>query len=172
MWDVIWTDPDRELVGEHRARKGNKKGARSDASSIDNQHASSRSSLSTQSSVSSSDAGLSFLRSTKGSLNKTSNGRGREKEGRNEGKRSWRSTSWSKASSTASSAIASLSIPSARSPLSPTFDIRSRRSSGLATTNESSLHSRPSIASRVAKDVDDGERGANSSQPGKLCHAF
>ncbi|KAH8174326.1 hypothetical protein LIA77_05745 [Sarocladium implicatum] len=173
MWDVIWTDPDRELVGEHRARKERTRGTRSDASSIDHQHASSRSSLSTQSSVSSSDAGLSFLRSQKGSFRKEINGKGKGKEIFGEGKSSWRSNSWSKASSTASSAIASLSISSARSPLSPTFDVRSRRSSGLATTNDSSLHSRPSIASRVAKEIDAVEEQlvADAPHPGKPNYA-
>jgi hypothetical protein len=39
--------------------------------------------------------------------------------------------------------------------LSPTFDVRSRRSSVLTTTNESSLHSRPSCASRTTREKEE-----------------
>jgi hypothetical protein len=41
MWDILWTDPDRELVGEHRAKKEKDKavkktGSRNSSSSITN----------------------------------------------------------------------------------------------------------------------------------------
>lgn len=54
MWDVDWTDPHRELVGEHRARKEQEKQQEDKA---DGRH-----SISTVSSRSSGTSGLSRLR--------------------------------------------------------------------------------------------------------------
>lgn len=58
MFDVIWTDPNRELVGEHRAKKDRKKEQKQPS-----RDRSERNSLSTRSSLSSADSPFSFLRS-------------------------------------------------------------------------------------------------------------
>lgn len=62
MFDVIWTDPDRELVGEHRAKK-EKKREQQGKEKEKEKSISSRSSLSVRSSRSSTDSPFGFLRS-------------------------------------------------------------------------------------------------------------
>ncbi|TQV99179.1 hypothetical protein IF1G_01394 [Cordyceps javanica] len=110
MWDVIWTDPDKELVGEHRARKGQLKHER-EKSSI----RSGRDSATTSSSNSSSETPFRFFwaRSAKNTATL-------------KGKETNRSPSFS--------GLATPSLTSTLSPFSQTFDSESRRSSGMVTT--------------------------------------
>jgi hypothetical protein len=58
MFDVIWTDPDRELVGEHRAKKDRNKDKKKSTSKDRSQ----RNSISTRSSLSSGDSPFAFLK--------------------------------------------------------------------------------------------------------------
>ncbi|KAM3465197.1 hypothetical protein NHJ6243_001753 [Beauveria neobassiana] len=110
MWDVVWTDPDKELVGEHRAKKDRLKQDK-EKSSI----RSGRDSATTSSSNSSSETPFSFFRS---------------RSGRNavtlKGKDPNRSPSFS--------GLATPSLTSTISPFSQTFDSSSQRSSGMVTT--------------------------------------
>ena len=74
MWDIHWTDPNRQLVGEHRAQKYAQR-SRQDSYSTSTSASGStptspsapnkkkRNSLSTRSSLSSADSPFSFLRS-------------------------------------------------------------------------------------------------------------
>lgn len=104
MWDVIWTDPDRELLGEHRAKK-----EKSDSRKGRNKTKSGRSSMSTTSSQSSTDSPFSIFRSRE--LRKISSN----------------SASSAKITSSGSSGLASPSFNSTRSPLSQSFDGESCR---------------------------------------------
>ncbi|KAI9155240.1 hypothetical protein HJFPF1_07821 [Paramyrothecium foliicola] len=131
MFDVIWTDPNRELVGEHRAKKDRKK----EKKQADR---SERNSLSTRSSLSSADSPFSFFRPKAMRHARTS------KENQ------------SMESVAAVDSIAS-SNRSMKSPVSQAFDFRkARRASVLSTTGAPSFNesSRPSqdqsVRSRLA----------------------
>jgi hypothetical protein len=63
MFDVIWTDPNRELVGEHRAKKDRNREKQTPRDKDKDKDRGDRSSLSTRSSLSSADSPFSFLRS-------------------------------------------------------------------------------------------------------------
>ncbi|KPM43557.1 hypothetical protein AK830_g2990 [Neonectria ditissima] len=114
MFDVIWTDPDRELVGEHRAKKEKKREMQQ--SREKDKSISSRSSMSMLSSRSSTDSPFGFLRSRglKPSISDKSN---------------------SKSKSTVSSGLLTPSILSSRSPLSTDSDAGSYRHSAQADTS-------------------------------------
>ncbi|CAH0044247.1 unnamed protein product [Clonostachys solani] len=118
MWDVFWTDPNRELVGEHRARKERKK----KQEKLDK-----RRSVSTKSSsFSSGDSPFSFLRPQ--NLKRVNT-----------------SETGSATPSISSSWLASPTFSSTQSPLSPTFDIPSRPS--FAAGRPSTSVERPSTSS-------------------------
>lgn len=110
MWDVIWTDPDKELVREHRAKKCRLKDDK-EQSSI----RSGRNSAATSSSNSSSETPFSFFRA-----------RSAKKAIALKEKEANRSPSFS--------GLATPSLTSTLSPFSQTFDSSSRRSSGMITT--------------------------------------
>ena len=113
MWDVVWTDPDKELVGEHRAKKGRMRSDK-EKSSIHSGRDSATATTSSSNS-SSSESPFSFFRS-----------RGAKNAIILKDHRSNRSPSFS--------GLATPSVTSTISPISPTFDASSRRSSGLVTT--------------------------------------
>lgn len=147
MWDVLWTDPDRELVGEHRAKKGRDKkhdkdarGSPSPACGVDKDGlrppatatttASSklrRHSVSSRSSLSSyaPDSPFAFLKP-----------------------KTLRHSVTTRVKSSASSNL------SARSPMSPAFDSRSRRSSGIVPAHAFDPHPDGGLA--MDKSVDSG----------------
>lgn len=119
MFDVIWGDPDRELVGEHRAKKELKKEQKEKEKEMEREKEKKRGSASTaRSSRSSSDSPFAFLRS-----------HGLKRIATSEANPSSKST--------ASSQVASPSVSSVRSPLSATFDLTSRRNSDMAATRTS-----------------------------------
>ncbi|KAK7425393.1 hypothetical protein QQZ08_008072 [Neonectria magnoliae] len=122
MFDVIWTDPDRELVGEHRAKKEKKRELQQ--SREKDKSISSRSSMSVRSSRSSTDSPFGFLRS-----------RGL--------KPSISDKSKSNTKSTVSTGLLTPSILSSRSPLSTDSDAGSYRHSTPADV--SSVYSEPSL---------------------------
>ncbi|KAK5995876.1 hypothetical protein PT974_04294 [Cladobotryum mycophilum] len=127
MWDVIWTDPDKELVGEHRAKK-EKDGEQKKKKSSNH---SGRASVSTTSSRSSIDSPFSLFR-----------GRGL--------KRVNTASANGQMASSISSGLESPSIISARSPLSRTFDESSRHSSDRASASIFERHvDSPTTASPV-----------------------
>lgn len=143
MFDVIWGDPDRELVGEHRAKKELKKETQKEKEKK-------RGSLSTaRSSRSSSDSPLAFLRS-----------HGLKRIATSDANASTRSTG--------SSQIASPSA-SICSPLSPTFDFTSRPNSDIAATRTSSD---PSFVDRQSEIDCTGAKGpeAVKTSPGLSRH--
>jgi hypothetical protein len=111
MFDVIWTDPDRELVGEHRAKKELKRGQREKQQKRES-HSTPRSSRS------SSDSPFSFLRPH--SLKRINTSEENES-----------------VKSAVSSQLASPSESSTRSPLFPTFDLQSRPNSEITATRTS-----------------------------------
>ncbi|PKK45699.1 hypothetical protein CI102_8085 [Trichoderma harzianum] len=138
MWDVIWTDPDIKLVGEHRARK-EKKGAHQ--KEVRSQPR--RRSASTASSRWSTDSPFAIFRS-----------RGAKKANT--------SSSNAQMASSASSGVESPIIASPnRSPISNMFDQGSRRSSGRISTSflerlngiDSPLNTSPLFSER---SIDDG----------------
>ena len=59
MWDVVWTDPDKELVGERRVRKAKSRNERHTSLGNHNE----RHSIATESSLSSQDSPFSLWRS-------------------------------------------------------------------------------------------------------------
>lgn len=111
MFDVTWSDPDQELVGEHRAKKELKREQRDKEKKRGSQSTA-------RSSRSSSDSPFSFLRSHGLKRINTSDANTSPK-------------------STVSSQLASPTESSARSPLSPTFDIQSHLDSEVAVTRTS-----------------------------------
>ncbi|CAM1510231.1 Fc.00g005660.m01.CDS01 [Cosmosporella sp. VM-42] len=126
MFDVIWTDPDRELVGEHRAKKEKKKAQK------EKQTLSSRSSLSTRSSRSSVDSPFSLFRS-RGPKNASQAGSGTKSSG--------------------SSGLMTPSILSSRSPLSIDSDGNSYRHS-VAILDSSDLYSEATRAADPRRQQD------------------
>ncbi|ATY59453.1 hypothetical protein A9K55_003026 [Cordyceps militaris] len=110
MWDVVWTDPSKELVGEHRAKKDQLRHDK-EKSSI----RSGRDSATTSSSNSSSETPFSFFRPRSAKNAVTLKGKDID-----------RSPSFS--------GLATPSLTSTLSPFSQTFDSSSRRSSGMVTT--------------------------------------
>ncbi|KAL7787653.1 hypothetical protein V8C43DRAFT_316878 [Trichoderma afarasin] len=138
MWDVIWTDPDIKLVGEHRARKEKKEAHQKEVKSQPR-----RRSASTASSRWSTDSPFAIFRS-----------RGAKKANT--------SSSNAQMASSASSGVESLVIASPnRSPISNMFDQGSRRSSGRISTSflerlngiDSPLNTSPLFSER---SIDDG----------------
>ncbi|KAK1237490.1 hypothetical protein MKX08_003115 [Trichoderma sp. CBMAI-0020] len=112
MWDVVWTDPDRELVGEHKARKEKEYMFKKDDKSQPR-----RRSASTASSRWSTDSPFAIFR-TRGS------------------KKANASSSNAEMASSGSSGVASPAMASSdRSPMSKTFDQGSRRSSSRMSTS-------------------------------------
>lgn len=111
MWDVVWTDPDKELVGEHRAKKGRMRSDKEKSSIRSGRDYATTSS----SNSSSSESPFSFFRSrsAKNAIIPKDNG---------------------SSLSPSFSGLATPSVTSTISPISPTFDTSSRRSSGLVTT--------------------------------------
>lgn len=116
MFDVIWTDPNRELVGEHRAKKEKKRDQKEKQKAL-----ASRSSLSTRSSRSSVESPFGFLRSRGLKRVDTEKANSNPKSG-------------------ASSGLLTPSILSSRSPLSVASDGRSYRHS-VAILDNSDLYS-------------------------------
>ncbi|KAL7922130.1 hypothetical protein ACQKWADRAFT_327209 [Trichoderma austrokoningii] len=113
MWDVIWTDPDRELVGEHKARK-----EKEDMFKKDDKSQPRRRSASTASSRWSTDSPFAIFR-TRGGARKANT-----------------SSSNAEMASPSSSGVASpVMISSDRSPMSKTFDEGSRRNSSRMSTS-------------------------------------
>ncbi|KAM3551179.1 hypothetical protein ARSEF4850_008001 [Beauveria asiatica] len=128
MWDVVWTDPDKELVGEHRAKKGRLKQDK-EKSSI----RSGRDSATTSSSNSSSETPFGFFRSRSGRNAVASKGKDPN-----------RSPSFS--------GLATPSLTSTISPFSQTFDSSSQRSSGMVTTAPTSPNKDgPELSSSASK---------------------
>ncbi|KAM0453254.1 hypothetical protein ACHAPV_009048 [Trichoderma viride] len=112
MWDVVWTDPDRELVGEHKARK-----EKEDMFKKDDKSQPRRLSASTASSRWSTDSPFAIFRA-----------RGSKKANA--------SSSNAEMASPGSSGVASPAMASSdRSPMSKTFDEGSRRSSSRMSTS-------------------------------------
>lgn len=106
MWDVVWTDPNPELVGEHKARK-----EKEDMFKKDDKSQPRRRSASTASSRWSTDSPFAIFR-TRGS------------------KKANEASSNAEMASSGSSGVASPAMASSdRSPMSKTFDEGSRRSS-------------------------------------------
>ncbi|KAL7942967.1 hypothetical protein V8C42DRAFT_354618 [Trichoderma barbatum] len=132
MWDVIWTDPDKELVGEHRARKEKKEAHQKQVKSQPR-----RRSASTASSRWSTDSPFAIFR-----------GRG--------ARRANTSLSNAQMASSASSGVESPVMVSPNcSPISNTFDQGSRRSSNRISTSfldrltiDSPLNTSPLIPER------------------------
>lgn len=110
MWDVIWTDPDRQLVKEHRAKKEERKALASSR----NDSNSRRNSRLTTTSTSSSESPFRLFRS--------------RCNNRPVVERFARGPSPSTPGTTSPSFFSSLS------PFSQVFESKSRRSSGLMTT--------------------------------------
>ncbi|KAL5083865.1 hypothetical protein Trisim1_000842 [Trichoderma cf. simile WF8] len=140
MWDVIWTDPDIKLVGEHRARKEKKEAHQKEVRSQPR-----RRSDSTASSRWSTDSPFAIFRS-----------RGAKKANT--------SSSNAQMASSASSGVESPIIASPnRSPISNMFDQGSRRSSGRISTSflerlngiDSPLNTSPLFSER---SIDDGRK--------------
>lgn len=119
MFDVIWTDPDRELVGEHRAKKEREREQinkdKNKNRSKDSDKSLSRRSLSIRSSRSSTDSPFSFLRN-----------RGLKQA--THAKSDAKSDAKTKSNS---SGLFTPSLVSSRSPLSSTSDAASYRQSVL-----------------------------------------
>ncbi|KAM0517789.1 hypothetical protein ACHAPE_004767 [Trichoderma viride] len=112
MWDVVWTDPNTELVGEHKARK-----EKDDMFKKDDKSQPRRRSASTASSRWSTDSPFAIFR-TRGS------------------KKANASSSNAEMASSGSSGVASPVMASSdRSPMSRTFDEGSRRSSSRMSTS-------------------------------------
>ncbi|TFA99811.1 hypothetical protein CCMA1212_008054 [Trichoderma ghanense] len=112
MWDVIWTDPDKELVGEHRARKERKETLQKEPKSQPR-----RRSASTASSRWSTDSPFAIFRN-----------RGAKKANT--------SSSNAQTMSPASSGLESPALLSPeRSPIARMFDQGSRRSSSRISTS-------------------------------------
>ncbi|KAL7907940.1 hypothetical protein GGI35DRAFT_470406 [Trichoderma velutinum] len=137
MWDVIWTDPDKELVGEHRARREKKEAHQKEVKSQPR-----RRSASTTSSRWSTDSPFAIFR-----------GRGAKKANT--------LSSNAQMASSASSGVESPIIASPnRSPMSNMFDQGSRRSSGRISTSflerlngiDSPLNTSPLIPERFIDD--------------------
>ncbi|PNP51493.1 hypothetical protein THARTR1_07933 [Trichoderma harzianum] len=138
MWDVIWTDPDIELVGEHRARKEKKEGHQKEVKSQPR-----RRSASTASSRWSTDSPFAIFRS-----------RGAKKANAS-------SSSNAQMASSASSGVESpiIAFPN-RSPISNMFDQGSRPSSARISTGflerlngiDSPLNTSPLIPERSVVD--------------------
>ncbi|POR35730.1 Uncharacterized protein TPAR_04081 [Tolypocladium paradoxum] len=168
MWDVVWTDPSRELVGEHRARKqhdNNKEKKRDDDEG--SRARSGRSSMSTASSRSSAESAFARFRSRGLKHINTS-----------------KANSKVAASSASSSGLASSSM---RSPFSRASDAKSRRSSGLSVTKTfdelRSVFSSPSTdeTGRGSHDIclelpredsiSAARRAATTSSPARLAHS-
>ncbi|KAF7559841.1 hypothetical protein G7046_g4300 [Stylonectria norvegica] len=140
MFDVIWTDPDRELVGEHRAKKEKKKGQKDKDKTL-----ASRSSMSTRSSRSSTDSPFGFLRS-RAQKQATANSK-----------------------SSASSGLKTPSLLSSRSPLSIDSDAASYRHSValLDGSDTYSDHMRTARGRRRPnQSMDSAERAASLSSNG------
>lgn len=116
MFDVIWTDPNRELVGEHRAKKEKKRDQKEKQKAL-----ASRSSLSTRSSRASVESPFGFLRARGLKRVDTEKANSNPKSG-------------------ASSGLLTPSILSSRSPLSVASDGRSYRHS-VAILDNSDLYS-------------------------------
>ncbi|KAL6799634.1 hypothetical protein GGI42DRAFT_60613 [Trichoderma sp. SZMC 28013] len=138
MWDVIWTDPDIELVGERRARKEKKEAHQKEVKSQPR-----RRSASTASSRWSTDSPFAIFRS-----------RGAKKANTS-------SSSNAQMASSASSGVESPIIASPnRSPVSNMFDQGSRRSSARISTSflerlngiDSPLNTSPLIPERFVVD--------------------
>ena len=146
MFDVIWTDPDRELVGEHRAKKEKKKVQQ------EKQTLTSRSSLSTRSSRSSVDSPFSLFRS-RGPKNPSQAG--------------------SRTKSSGSSGLMTPSILSSRSPLSIDSDVGNYRHS-VAILDSSDLYSEATRAADPRRRLDlsreSSERPLSLSSHGQLHH--
>jgi hypothetical protein len=133
MWDVVWTDPDRELVGEYKARKEKEETLKKDHKSQPR-----RRSASTASSRWSTDSPFAIFRAR--GLRKTNT-----------------SSSNAQIASSASSRVESPVMASIdRSPMSKTFDEGSRRSSNRMSTSflerfaniESPLNTSPLISEK------------------------
>ncbi|KAL7959234.1 hypothetical protein V8C34DRAFT_323259 [Trichoderma compactum] len=138
MWDVIWTDPDTELVGEHRARKEKKEAHQKEVKSQPR-----RRSASTASSRWSTDSPFAIFRS-----------RGAKKANTS-------SSSNAQMASSASSGVESPIVASPnRSPISNMFDQGSRPSSARISTSflerlngiDSPLNTSPLIPERSVVD--------------------
>ncbi|KAF4982035.1 hypothetical protein FZEAL_2285 [Fusarium zealandicum] len=139
MFDVIWTDPDRELVGEHRAKKEKKREqkGKEKAKEQDLDKSISRRSLSIRSARSSTDSPFGFLRSRAA---KQAKANGNTKPN--------------------STGLLTPSILSSRSPLSSASDAGSYRHSALlADVSDISLE-----ATRAAK----GKRCSSGPEPSHL----
>lgn len=112
MWDVVWTDPNPELVGEHKARK-----EKEDMFKKDDKGQPRRRSASTASSRWSTDSPFAIFR-TRGS------------------KKANEASSNAEMASSGSSGVVSPAMASSdRSPMSKTFDEGSRRSSSRMSTS-------------------------------------
>lgn len=112
MWEVVWTDPDKELVGDRRARKSKSRNGRNTAQKTQSE----RDSLNTESSSSSSNSPFAIFRS-KAPKNDTA-----------------KAIEANIAKTPPFSGMATPSLLSSISPFSQAFEIGSRRSSGLVTT--------------------------------------
>lgn len=151
MWDVIWTDPDRELVGEHRAKKG-----RSQEEKEKNGIGSGRNSAATSHSSSSSESPFGFFRS----------------------KASRRADAPNKSTPVRPPSLSGLASPSLLSSLSPfsqTFDAVSRRSSGIITTAPTSPNKDTLEVGRYSSENTDIRAGhisfTSCTSGGQYCHS-
>ncbi|KAJ3535127.1 hypothetical protein NM208_g6462 [Fusarium decemcellulare] len=124
MFDVIWTDPDRELVGEHRAKKEKKREQKNKQKEAEK--AAGKSSVSIHSARSSTETPFGFLRGRNAKQAKANNTKAK----------------------TNSSSLLTPSILSSRSPLSAASDADSRHNSAvLGDVSDVSLE-----ATRAAKE--------------------
>jgi hypothetical protein len=154
MFDVIWTDPDRELVGEHRAKKDRNKDKKKSTSKDRSQ----RNSISTRSSLSSGDSPFAFLKP--------------------KGLRQARSSKGTPSlESIAVTDSATSSNRSIKSPSSLGFDFRkNRRTSALSVVGAASFldSSRPSqdqsVRSQVASTA--GELSPSLTSSGRQMREF
>lgn len=149
MWDVIWTDPDRELVGEHRAKKG-----RSQEDREKHGLPSGRNSTATSHSSSSSESPFGFFRYK---ASKRADAPKNSSSGR----------------PPSLSGLASPSLLSSLSPFSQTFDGISRRSSGIITTAPTSPNKDTVETGRYSTEQADSRAGdisLSSSRSGGKIH--
>lgn len=114
MWDVVWTDPDKELVGERRVRKAK---SRNERHTSQGNH-SERHSIATESSVSSQDSPFALWRS----------------KAKRNGEHPKSNSATTQPKTPSLSGAAPPSLLSSVSPFPKSFEFDSRRSSAAVTS--------------------------------------